>query len=188
MNEINFMRKLLLLAPALISFCLTCFSQETTEAGSVGTGTSFFAEIGGPGILFSANFDKRFKQTHLGWGGRIGVGFVTSYEENFDPSTRSFTGATQRSVLSIPIQINHIFGKVNSPHTFEAGAGFTLLSRKMDVFSFYNDDQSLIFGTFSFMYRRQPPNGGFSWRIGFTPIVTSGYIQPSAGASVGYNF
>jgi hypothetical protein len=38
------------------------------------------------------------------------------------------------------------------------------------------------------MYRRQPVNGGFSWRVGFTPLIAKGYVQGFAAASVGYNF
>lgn len=49
----------------------------------------------------------------------------------------------------------------------------------------YNDSaRSSLFGTASFMYRRQPLKGGFTWRIGFTPIIANGYIMPSGAARV----
>lgn len=73
-------------------------------------------------------------------------------------------------------------------HTFEVGAGITIIGKKLEVLDFYDDDASSVFGSASFMYRRQPKEGGFSWRIGFTPLIAKGYIQPFAGASVGYNF
>jgi hypothetical protein len=44
-------------------------------------------------------------------------------------------------------------------------------------------------GHFNFMYRRQPVDGGFSWRIGITPIInTDGDIYPFAAIGLGYSF
>lgn len=149
--------------------------------------TSFYAELGGPGILFSANVDTRFAKSHLGWGMRGGLGFVTGEDYDFDPNTGR-SNYEQYSAVTVPVQVNYIFGKASSPHTFEAGAGFTIVGRKIDILNFYDDQQSSFFGTASFMYRRQPLNGGFTWRIGFTPLVAKGYIQPSAAAGVGYSF
>jgi hypothetical protein len=172
---------------ALIAFTFTGFSQNnnTKTEGQ----TSFYAEVGGPGILFSANIDKRFKRSHLGWGGRIGVGFVTAYESKIDTSNPwTYYYDEQVSVITVPAQINYIFGKGNSPHTFEVGAGITYVGKEVEIMNFYEEKASKWFGTFSFMYRRQPVDGGFTWRIGFTPIVARGYIQPFAGAGVGFNF
>lgn len=158
------------------------FAQET-GASRVPGQTSFFAELGGPGILFSANVDHRFKKSHLGFGGRAGIGFVSG---NFD-NLNSYTGFPS-SVITVPVQLNYIFGKNNSVHTFEVGVGATYLGRKIDLFDFYDSHQTQVFGTASFMYRRQPKNGGFSWRGGLTPLIAKGYIQPFAGFSVGYTF
>lgn len=181
------MTKVISLIFSLIFISLLSFAQQDeTTTPSIGR-NSFFAELGGPGVLFSANLDHRFKASRLGLGGRIGIGFVTSSRDDFEPATNSYT-YRDVTVVTIPIQINYIFGKGYNPHTFEAGAGLTVLSKGVDLFSYDNDSRSSILGTFSFMYRRQPVDGGFSWRIGFTPIVGSGYIQPSGAVSVGYNF
>lgn len=159
------------------------FAQEATSSKIPGQ-TSFYAEIGGPGILFSANIDRRFAKSHLGFGGRIGIGFVTGdtydYVNNIDYQ--------QKSVVTVPLQLNYIFGKANSVHSFEVGAGATFVGKEIDIMDFYEENRSNFFGTASFMYRRQPVDGGFSWRIGFTPLIANGYIQPSAAVSVGYNF
>ena len=145
---------------------------------------SFYAELGGPGILFSANIDGRFSKSILGIGGRAGIGFVTT--DVYDYNTGN---DVTRSVATFPIQLNYIFGKPSSVHAFEVGAGATFTSQKIDPFGSYGKNHATsIFGTASFMYRRQPKDGGFSWRIGFTPIIGGGYIQPSGGVSVGYNF
>jgi hypothetical protein len=178
------MKQLLLSATALILCSGFLFAQKNSRSNDRETlnQTSFYAEIGGPGILFSANIDKRFTKSHLGWGGRIGLGFVSGY---LDDNNNYYDVS---SVVTVPVQFNYIFGKSNSPHTFEVGGGVTITGKKIEVFDFYDDRSSSFFGTASFMYRRQPVNGGFTWRIGFTPIISKGYIQPFAGAGVGYNF
>ena len=176
------MKSILLLSFLFVSSF--CIAQEA-KTSSVPGQTSFYAEFGGPGILFSANIDRRFTKSNLGIGGRIGFGFVTT--ETYDNSNGNYN-YDMRSVLTVPMQVNYVFGKQNSVHTFEVGAGVTVIGQKVDVFDYEDDKGSSVYGTASFMYRRQPKDGGFSWRIGFTPIISSGYIQPSAAVSVGYNF
>jgi hypothetical protein len=178
------MRKKIPLTLAYIVTTLFCSAQKTTSPSNENpiAQNSFFAELGGPGILFSANIDHRFNKSNLGFGGRMGIGFVSGYLEP-DPYYDKPT-----SVATFPVQLNYLFGKPGSPHTFEVGAGFTATGKKINVFDYSDSTASNFFVTASFMYRRQPPNGGFSWRIGFTPIITKGYIQPSAAVSFGYNF
>ncbi len=137
--------------------------------------------------MFSANIDRRFKPSNLGLGGRLGLGFVTASEVNYDPQT-GYSEWDDVSVITVPVQLNYIFGKPNSPHTFEAGAGLTYIGRRLDIMNFYDDKTTRLFGSFAFMYRRQPVDGGFTWRIGFTPLVARGYIQPFGAVSVGYSF
>ncbi|MGK2861361.1 MAG: hypothetical protein ACSLE0_05470 [Chitinophagaceae bacterium] len=180
------MPKILSIFTFLCFYSLTSFSQEQKNNISKTPGqTSFYAELGGPGILFSANIDRRFRPSTLGFGFRAGVGFVTADESKIVNGNYEYNPA---SVITVPVQLNYIFGKFDSPHTFEAGAGFTYAGRKLDIMNFYDERKSKIFGSFSFMYRKQPMNGGFSWRAGFTPLVANGYIQPSGAVSVGFNF
>ena len=170
---------------------LTCVinltAQQTRQTDLPVGRNSFFAELGGPGVLFSANIDRRFNNSRLGWGGRAGVGFVNSSRDDFDPVSGYYV-YRDATVLTLPLQVNYIFGKGANPHTFEAGAGLTLLSKGINLFSYSNGSRSSVLGTFSFMYRRQPAEGGFTWRIGFSPIIGDGFIQPSAAVGVGYNF
>ena len=180
----TYMTKRIYLLLGLLCISITGFSQESSKVEAPGPiQNSFYAELGGAGILFSANIDRRFNKSHLGWGGRIGLGFISGYLE--DDGSGYYDNPS--SVLSVPIQINYIFGKKGNPHAFEVGAGVTFTGKKIEVLDFYEKPTS-IFGSASFMYRRQPVNGGFSWRIGFTPLIANGYIQAFGGASVGYNF
>ncbi|MFT3979837.1 MAG: hypothetical protein QM687_05160 [Ferruginibacter sp.] len=148
---------------------------------------SFIAELGGPGVLFSANFDTRFTKSPLGFGGRIGIGFVTADQSIYDPNS-GYYDYKQRSVLTVPLQLNYLFGKPNSVNAFEVGLGATYIGKKLDIFDYYEENATQVLGTASFMYRRMPKDGGFSWRIGFTPLFANGLIQPFGAVSVGYNF
>ncbi len=188
-NKLFFILQLTQLMKAVLLISFLCISgivmaQEATTSKVPGQ-TSFYAELGGPGILFSANIDRRFTKSHLGIGGRVGIGFVSGYTYY---NTNGNFNSEQRSVVTVPIQVNYVFGKVNSVHTFEVGAGATFTGKKVDILDFYDENRSAVFGTASFMYRRQPKDGGFSWRIGFTPLIAGGFIQPSGAVSVGYNF
>ena len=180
------MKKTVLLFVSVL-FIYAAMAQSGSTVKAVPGRTSFYAELGGPGILFSANIDSRFKPSHLGLGGRVGIGFVTADEAEYNPVT-GYMEYDSRSVLTVPVQLNYIFGKGNSPHTFEVGGGVTYVGKKLEVLNFYEDKTSNFFGSFAFMYRRQPADGGFTWRIGFTPLVANGYIQPFGAAGVGYSF
>ncbi len=175
------MKKIYLGWMLLIGCTFTSYAQENEE--KVTGQNTFYAELGGPGILFSANYDRRFTNSHLGFGGRVGIGFVS--DDLYD--NINFT-SVPRSIITVPVQLNYLFGKQESVHTFEVGAGVTYLGQKTDVLDFNSDQQTQWFGTASFMYRRQPKNGGFSWRGGLTPLIAKGYIQPFVGFSIGYVF
>ncbi len=171
-------------------FCGSLAIAQEKANNTVPGQTMFYAELGGPGILFSANIDRRFTKSALGFGGRIGLGFVTT-EVLVGRDQYGFSNYQTRSIATVPLQINYVFGKLNSVHSMEVGVGATFTGKKIDIFE--NDYNSTnpggsVFGTASFMYRKIPKDGGFTWRIGFTPIIGGGYIQPSGGVGIGYSF
>lgn len=182
------MKKHCLVTMMLVYCSFNSFSQNK-ESKTISQ-HSFFAEIGGPGIGFSANFDRRLKSSSLGFGARVGFGFITrhTYADSMLWDGPRFWNRKKQSIGTIPVQLNYIFCKEGSPHTFEAGAGLTFLTKKTEIEDFKGEGPSLVYGSVCFMYRRQPVKGGFSWRIGITPQIAKNLICPSAGASIGYNF
>jgi hypothetical protein len=177
----------LLFLLALTTQSLTAQNNQTAKPL---TGSSFYAELGGPGILFSMNYDKRLKKDATGgWGGRAGIGFVGVDDTRFisNPGGGSNFTYTRKSIVTVPLQVNYLFTKPDSKHAFEVGGGVTFLGKKIDVFDNMNTPSSTYITT-TFAYRKVPIDGGFSWRIGFTPIITDGYVQESAAISIGYNF
>jgi hypothetical protein len=157
-------------------------AQEEKVASKV-----FYTELGGPGLIMSANFDGRFKpDERLGFGYRLGVGFAIKESSSFywDGSEN-----VTRTYYSIPAGLNYVFGKLNSSHTFEVGAGLTFLTRKVSLFYYDVEKPGHVIGFITFMYRRIPVNGGFSFRIGFTPMIgTSGDLFPMGSIGFGYAF
>lgn len=174
-------------------FCIiiNAFSQSSNTSPK--TFKQFYTEAGGPGILFSANYDSRFKVgERTGWGFRAGAGFTLVDEETFTPLPGgggiNYNYRT-RSIATIPLGINYVFGKANSPNMFEAGAGVTVLSRKSSILNYNDYNEGRFLGHFTFMYRRQPVDGGFSWRVGLTPIINpDGDIVPFAAIGLGFAF
>jgi hypothetical protein len=183
------MKKIIFL---LIAMAFILVSQPVKSQEKI-SGKQIYAEFGGPGVLFSANFDSRFKSGEtLGFGYRLGLGF-SFYE--FEESTSTYDSGYSyyesytHSYYTIPVGLNYVFGKKSSPHTFEVGAGATFLTRSVSIFYFDEAKKGNVIGNISFMYRRQPSDGGFTWRIGFTPIVgTSGDLFPSGAIGIGYAF
>jgi hypothetical protein len=176
------------LVTMMLFYCSFSSFSQNKESNSY-TQNSFFAEIGGPGIGFSANFDCRFKPSSFGFGARIGIGFIIrSTPDSLERWNESFLPRNAESIGTIPLQLNYIFGKQGSPHTFEVGAGLTFLTKKAEIKDFKGEGPTITYGTVCFMYRRIPVKGGFSWRIGITPHIAKNLICPSAGVSIGYNF
>lgn len=134
---------------------------------------NIFVELGGQGVLFTANYDSRFSNKRNGLGGRIGIGYISESGNN---------------ATTIPLSLNYLLGK--GKNFFEMGLGTTFFATggNEDNFSF-NDSNSTFVGTMSFSYRLQPEDHGFSFRAGLTPIFNKDFFIPYyAGLSLGYSF
>jgi len=160
---------------------------------------AFYAELGGAGILTSANIDGRFNSaSHLGLGYRVGLGF-SFYNETKNEVYVSYDGCYYsndtyekrvKSYATIPFGINYLLGKPNSPHTLEVEAGGAILTKKMSIWDYdRNPSAGYILGHVSVMYRRQPFDGGVMWKIGLHTIIDAGGdITPWPSVAVGYAF
>lgn len=145
-------------------------SGEGTRAQNV------FVELGGQGLLFTANYDTRFGNRRDGLGGRIGIGYI---------GDGSFNATT------IPVSLNYLLGN-GGKHFFEIGLGATVLATGGDEDEdsyFFAENTSNVVGTMSFSYRLQPVSNGFSLRAGLTPLFNDGFFLPYyGGVSLGYSF
>ncbi|MDR0834274.1 MAG: hypothetical protein LBN93_08860 [Candidatus Symbiothrix sp.] len=187
------MRKIafLLIAAMLLGSNSLLRAQEGVEVET--SGRQFYVEMGSLGGLFSANYQSRFSPSErLGWGYHAGLGFTLVDTYGYDYGYGSNYNDENNTVYTIPVGLNYIFGKANSPHTFEAGAGVTFLTKKIvyGANDGYNRaDEGNVIGGFTFMYRRIPIKGGFTWGAGLSPIIgTSGDMGLGAAFNIGYSF
>ncbi|GGH03257.1 hypothetical protein [Mucilaginibacter phyllosphaerae] len=136
-------------------------------------GKVIFFEAGGPGLLYSINYDVRFKKRQNGLGIRVGV---------------SYFPKKNAPLLTVPVMMNYLAGKRG--HYAEFGAGVTLFyyHSTEDLF-FYTDNsesnphpadyqpkphgETGAIGSLTVGYRYQPLKGGFTFRIGGGPIATT---------------
>ncbi len=162
-----------------ITFCVLhkAQAQQSVDSG-IGRAQNVFVEVGGQGLLFTANYDTRFSNKRNGIGGRVGIGYISLDGDH---------------ITTVPIGLNYLLGK--GKNFFEVGLGATLVnvgSRNSDFFftdSGGSNSASTVIGTMSFSYRLQPIDSGFSLRAGITPIFNSdGFIPYYGGLSLGYTF
>jgi hypothetical protein len=158
-------------------------AAEKTRARNV------YVELGGPGLIYSANFDSRFAKTRDGLGGRIGAGYLSE---------------DRKSIFTVPVGLNYLSGK--SKHYFEMGVGATFVSYKAEPSKTYYDPYSGtgtpsktdedfygvkddgVLGTMTLAYRLQPTPRGFSFRAQANTLFGDGRIFPFGGLSFGYTF
>lgn len=201
------MKKYTYLQTVILSIILI-FNQSMSAQEEPIANKSFYTELGGGGILMSMNYDQRFSsESKLGFGYRIGLGFgIGEFQDKYIHSEwgGGYWETKTRSYYSIPVGLNYIFGSSNKAASFEVGGGVTYLTRKVtiDYWNYYNnyyyyDVNSIyteakpgnIIGYLTFMFRLAPTNGGFSFRVGFTPIINNqGDLVPMGAVSVGFAF
>jgi hypothetical protein len=139
----------------IIAVCAVIFlfpklsAQESPQKSS-----AIYLNGFGNSMTYALTYDTRFANKPDAWGGSIGAGGFALSGDYF---------------LSIPVQVNYLFGKKN--HFFEIGAGATYFVGNMRWLEFghNNETNSNILGTLSFMYRLQIPKG-FFLRTGWTPF------------------
>jgi len=179
------MKKSFSLFVAIAGLSLTLNQSLLAQEESV-VGKLFHTEVGGPGVIMSANFDARFNsKERIGFGYRLGAGFGYKLRDNYflnDPPP-------MRTFYSFPVGLNYVLGKPNKASAFEVGAVVTFLTRKVSLYNYDVEKQGNVIGCVTFIYRIMPVNGGFSFRVGFTPIIgTAGDLFPMVAVGLGYAF
>lgn len=165
------MKKLIFLV-ALIIFTLGKLSAQDAPITEK-RAQNVFVEIGGQGLLFTANYDTRFSNKRNGLGGRAGIGYMSLDGER---------------ITTVPIALNYLLGKGKQFFEIGLGATFTSSSDGSPIL-FKDDSEGSVLGTMSFSYRLQPVDSGFSFRAGLTPVFNaSNFIPYYAGISLGYSF
>ena len=177
------MKKKLLTYLAIFLVSLLSIQSIYAQGAERGTevtanASQFYFELGGPGIIYSFNYDGRFGKYENGIGIRIGIGGA------------SFNGS---GYFAIPAQLNYLLGTRSK--YLELGAGATY-APGLDLFGVEehqtNPSNQHTYGTFTIGYRKQPlGRKGFSFRAGFSPIIgfeNGGSFLPFGYISWGIRF
>jgi hypothetical protein len=138
---------------------------------------SIYLELLGNGVAYSINYDRMISEYV---GARIGLSYIPEHETFFDKVGDTFI---------VPALINYFVGKGSSK--LELGAGIIYIGgdKNTHYIGFFSPKRnSAIRGTATFGYRHQSADGGFVFRIGFTPFFGFGQFIPFGGISFGFCF
>jgi hypothetical protein len=162
----------------VLSFAISITSSAQTEAQTFTARNGIYVEFGGSSGRYAVNYSKIFHQK-----GKLKLNASAGFS-----MWRNGKLDSKASWLPvIPIEVTALYGKSN--HHLEMGFGFT---------SFLSTSLESVSGTFEFRdivvydafiplrvgYRYQKPEGGFFFRVGYTPIID---FPPRAGGNWSFN-
>ena len=111
--------------------------------------TAVYVQLLGSAGLGAVMYDTRFRQgADGGWGGAAGVGYIPA-----------LGGITDHALLSMPLEVNYLWGK-DGKNFFDLGGGITILAGR-DI------EYVLPIPTINASYRYQPRKGTF-FKIGYS--------------------
>jgi hypothetical protein len=170
--------------------------SNAQTSGSVGTprGTTttqdapnaFYLELLGNGVAWSINYD-RFLAPDFGF--RVGFGY---FGIGAAPIGQNQENVISESLTSVPATLNYFIGSHDNrgrlgSSKLELGIGIVYVHVTESFFGI-NGAASTIGETATVGYRYQASDGGFVFRIGFTPIYVVSTLIPTGGLSLGYAF
>lgn len=158
----------------ILLVCFLCLQNSVfaqNENDEQQRAKSVYGELGGNGLLFSANYDFRFLKSEKGLGMRVGLGFF---------------GGSGGGLITVPVGLNYLVGR--APSYLEVGLGYTYAS--------FTSSDDFIEGSGSLLvpsvgYRYQPAHRGFTGRVFVSPLIGlgegGGWVM-FGGVSAGFKF
>ena len=161
------------------------------EEGERTANNAVFAELLGPGLFYSINYDRAIGDLAI----RVGFSYFSIGASVSGPGGGASSSA---SFMTFPITASYL-GLGSKKHMFEVGAGVTVLSVGAGASAFGAEAKAeettsaiLFAPTGIFGYRLQPPDGGFFFRAGLAPQVFIGgqdvAVWPAPYVSLGGTF
>ena len=132
---------------------------------------AIYGEGLGPGLLYSINYDWRFKRDYTGHGFRIGLGSIRNSNNNLS--------------ISVPVSYNFLFSN-NFQTQYEIGLG---LSFKYGHFPFAEFADKMVIGHGIIGIRYRPLRNGLFLKLAWTPLFDDSRIRyVHGGLGVGFSF
>jgi hypothetical protein len=162
------------------------FVANSSARSQVTAPNGIYVELLGNAGVYSINYD-RYVADNLS----IRAGF-----EYIGVSGGAGTESSSVSLLMIPITCNLLIASNNKGHIgsskFELGLGVEVASFSASIssgtFGGFGASGLGILYTGTIGYRYQPSDGGFIFRIGFTPLFSTHDFVPFGGLSLGIGF
>lgn len=141
-----------------------------------------FAEALGVGLLYSVNYERLFEDLNIGLRG--GASYFTY-------AVSSYGRSGNLVLASFPLVASYYV--TWDDHALQLGLGATLLYTGVATDSqgteFASERSGLGLAASGVVgYRYLPRDGGFTFGVGFTPLLRRSSFLPWAGASAGYAF
>lgn len=144
---------------------------------------TLFVELLGNGLFYTFNYE-RFVNNDIAL--RVGLGYFS-----ISTGSSSGNGSGHAALLSLPLMFEYM-GIGSADDKLELGIG-PLIFYASGSGSFIGDTAktsgTFLFGTATVGYRHVPHDGGFNFKIGFTPIFGKfGFIPYLPGIGAGATF
>jgi len=147
-----------LFAACLLLAATASFAQALPEPVRRNT---FFLELGGNGMFYSLNYDRILLNRDT-WklSGRVGALYLPLF------------GAGNRQMVGGPVEISYLRGR--GRHFLELGLGGTVV---YDTYALSDSriNDLAVMAVARIGYRHQKPEGGFFYKVGFTPLLGALY-------------
>ena len=145
-------------------------SRGINASGEPDANNSIFLEGGGPGLLYSINYERIVEQD---WGVRIGFSY-TSFSAS--ASGGGSTASASAAFVTVPVIVSYL-GMRAGNHILELGAGGTGIyasGAASGTGIAASGSGMTALGTVQIGYRRQPVSGGLQFRIGLEALMGKG--------------
>lgn len=159
--------------PALLTTVLLTAAAAAPGLRAQQGNHAVHAEVGGPGLLGSINYERVIGGTV---SARVGVGWLPGLDYGDD--------------LLAPVMLNFLAGR--GVHRLEVGAGAVLAYGLGGGIEGHSEPAGWeeAFATGTLAYRLEPGEGsrlhGGIYRLGFTPVYGHGEMYPLWGVSAGF--
>ncbi len=163
MNRIVTAATILVLAAA----ATPAFAEDRDATNSI------FLEGGGPGLAYSLNYERIFEND---FGLRVGFSYLSI-------SASAGSSTADATMWTVPVLAQYV-GLSSGNHSLELGGGATIVGVSGSASSMglaASGSGTLVLGTAILGYRRQPPSGGFQFRIGLEALVGKGLSLSESG-------
>jgi hypothetical protein len=131
---------------------------------------SFFVEAGGPGLLYSLNYERIVERD---FGLRIGFSYTSL---SATATSGGSTASASAAFVTVPVIVSYL-GLSSGSHALELGAGGTMVYASGSASSgglATSGSGMGALGTVLLGYRRQPVDGGFQFRVGIEALMGKG--------------